>query len=158
MHSQLPVSQHCGKSSETGAWTSSHSPTADVFEAISRHLTLSRPHQGSFRCGECKPGFTGDQVDGCLGTRLCPNGKPNPCDANAECVVQRDGSIGCVVKTLRLDTEASASRNVLLHIRSCPQNVMLPLLCVSVLCSVASAGQVMATCVERTQILTHILT
>uniref|UniRef100_A0A8D3C6U9 Thrombospondin 4a n=1 Tax=Scophthalmus maximus TaxID=52904 RepID=A0A8D3C6U9_SCOMX len=50
---------------------------------------------GSFRCGECQTGFTGDQVTGCEGTRLCPNGQPNPCDANAECVVERDGSISC---------------------------------------------------------------
>ncbi|KAM3611903.1 uncharacterized protein V6R79_025596 [Siganus canaliculatus] len=51
---------------------------------------------GSFRCGECKAGFTGDQSRGCRGTRLCPNGQPNPCHANAECVVERDGSISCV--------------------------------------------------------------
>uniref|UniRef100_A0A3Q3E234 Thrombospondin 4a n=1 Tax=Hippocampus comes TaxID=109280 RepID=A0A3Q3E234_HIPCM len=51
---------------------------------------------GAFLCGDCKNGFTGDQASGCQGTRLCSNGQPNPCDANAECVVQRDGSIGCV--------------------------------------------------------------
>nr|XP_040052565.1 thrombospondin-4a [Gasterosteus aculeatus aculeatus]XP_040052566.1 thrombospondin-4a [Gasterosteus aculeatus aculeatus] len=51
---------------------------------------------GSFRCGECKAGFTGDQVGGCHGTRLCPNGQPSPCHTNGECVVERDGSISCV--------------------------------------------------------------
>ncbi|XP_041642868.1 thrombospondin-4a isoform X1 [Cheilinus undulatus] len=51
---------------------------------------------GSFRCGDCKTGFTGDQVSGCQGTRLCPDGQPNPCDVNAECVVERDGSISCM--------------------------------------------------------------
>ncbi|XP_061673873.1 thrombospondin-4a isoform X2 [Syngnathoides biaculeatus] len=50
---------------------------------------------GSFQCGDCKNGFTGDQASGCRGTRLCANGQPNLCDANAECVVQRDGSFGC---------------------------------------------------------------
>ncbi|XP_034398023.1 thrombospondin-4a [Cyclopterus lumpus] len=51
---------------------------------------------GSFRCGECNTGFTGDQARGCHGTRLCPNGQPSPCAANAVCVVERDGSISCV--------------------------------------------------------------
>uniref|UniRef100_A0A6Q2Y6A8 TSP C-terminal domain-containing protein n=1 Tax=Esox lucius TaxID=8010 RepID=A0A6Q2Y6A8_ESOLU len=50
---------------------------------------------GSFRCGECKSGFSGDQVKGCKGERLCGNGQPNPCDSNAQCVVERDGSISC---------------------------------------------------------------
>uniref|UniRef100_A0AAR2L0K3 Thrombospondin 4a n=1 Tax=Pygocentrus nattereri TaxID=42514 RepID=A0AAR2L0K3_PYGNA len=48
---------------------------------------------GSFHCGECKPGFTGDQVSGC---RQCGNAQTNPCDINAECIVERDGSISCV--------------------------------------------------------------
>ncbi|XP_062873499.1 thrombospondin-4a [Trichomycterus rosablanca] len=66
---------------------------------------------GSFQCGDCMPGFTGDQVSGCkqigpwpgsgtlepaaLSKRLCGNGQPNPCDANAQCKVERDGSISC---------------------------------------------------------------
>ncbi|KAK7933574.1 hypothetical protein WMY93_004470 [Mugilogobius chulae] len=52
--------------------------------------------KGSFYCGECKTGFTGDQSSGCQGTRLCLNGLPNPCDDNGNCVLERDGSIGCV--------------------------------------------------------------
>lgn len=44
-------------------------------------------------------GFTGDQVSGCHGERLCLNGQPSPCHPNAECVVERDGSISCVVRT-----------------------------------------------------------
>uniref|UniRef100_A0A8C1DAH7 Thrombospondin 4a n=1 Tax=Cyprinus carpio carpio TaxID=630221 RepID=A0A8C1DAH7_CYPCA len=57
---------------------------------------------GAFHCGICKTGFRGDQNSGCRSTgldpapltgRLCGNGQPNPCDVNAECVVERDGSI-----------------------------------------------------------------
>uniref|UniRef100_A0A3P9KP83 Thrombospondin 4a n=1 Tax=Oryzias latipes TaxID=8090 RepID=A0A3P9KP83_ORYLA len=51
---------------------------------------------GSFRCGDCKTGFTGDQIRGCHGSRLCPNGQPSPCDIHGECIVERDGSISCV--------------------------------------------------------------
>lgn len=83
---------------------------------------------GSFSCGECKPGYTGDQIRGCrlsgdgsshdtgpgpgsdtgdgsgtaisaaISSRQCGNGQPNPCDVNAECVIERDGSISCVCK------------------------------------------------------------
>uniref|UniRef100_A0A8C1VZ37 Thrombospondin 4a n=1 Tax=Cyprinus carpio TaxID=7962 RepID=A0A8C1VZ37_CYPCA len=59
---------------------------------------------GAFHCGICKTGFRGDQNSGCRSTgldpapltgRLCGNGQPNPCDVNAECVVERDGRISC---------------------------------------------------------------
>ncbi|XP_051974686.1 thrombospondin-4-B-like [Xyrauchen texanus] len=59
---------------------------------------------GAFHCGNCKTGFMGDQRTGCKGIgpgpapimdRLCGNGQPNPCDINAECVMERDGSINC---------------------------------------------------------------
>ncbi|CAB1322066.1 unnamed protein product [Coregonus sp. 'balchen'] len=50
---------------------------------------------GSFHCGECESGFPGDQVRGCRRERLCGNGQQNPCDNNAQCVVERDGSISC---------------------------------------------------------------
>uniref|UniRef100_A0A671RGW1 Thrombospondin-4-B-like n=1 Tax=Sinocyclocheilus anshuiensis TaxID=1608454 RepID=A0A671RGW1_9TELE len=62
---------------------------------------------GAFHCGICKTGFTGDQNSGCRSTgldpapltdRLCGKGQPNPCDINAECVVERDGSISCSCK------------------------------------------------------------
>uniref|UniRef100_A0A8C7ZQY7 Thrombospondin 4a n=1 Tax=Oryzias sinensis TaxID=183150 RepID=A0A8C7ZQY7_9TELE len=43
---------------------------------------------GSFRCGDCKTGFTGDQIRGCHGSRLCPNGQPSPCDIHGECIFQ----------------------------------------------------------------------
>ncbi|XP_053726284.1 thrombospondin-4a [Synchiropus splendidus] len=51
---------------------------------------------GSFRCADCKRGFTGDQIRGCHVNRLCPNGQPNPCHEMAECVLQRDRSVTCV--------------------------------------------------------------
>ncbi|XP_075871225.1 thrombospondin-4a [Nelusetta ayraudi] len=50
---------------------------------------------GSFSCGGCKTGFTGDQARGCQGTRLCPNGQPNQCHGSAECVLQMDGTVAC---------------------------------------------------------------
>lgn len=92
LHCQLALLQLYSKTTGTGVWLLSHCLIACFW------LCLCCPHQGSFRCGECKTGFTGDQVRGCHGTRLCPNGLPNPCDTNAECVVERDGSISCVVR------------------------------------------------------------
>ncbi|XP_022686668.1 cartilage oligomeric matrix protein-like isoform X2 [Varroa jacobsoni] len=44
--------------------------------------------QGSFRCGDCIEGFSGNQTSGCR-TRpgLCPDG--SECDGNAECFMRR---------------------------------------------------------------------
>uniref|UniRef100_A0A3B3TD39 Thrombospondin 4b n=1 Tax=Paramormyrops kingsleyae TaxID=1676925 RepID=A0A3B3TD39_9TELE len=51
---------------------------------------------GSYHCGTCKIGYTGDQAKGCKPERGCGNSLRNPCDANAQCVEERDGSISCV--------------------------------------------------------------
>uniref|UniRef100_A0AAY4EWP8 Uncharacterized protein n=1 Tax=Denticeps clupeoides TaxID=299321 RepID=A0AAY4EWP8_9TELE len=51
---------------------------------------------GSYHCGGCKPGFTGDQVKGCRPERSCGNNLQNPCSPHAVCVEERDGSISCM--------------------------------------------------------------
>ncbi|XP_062867158.1 thrombospondin-4-B [Trichomycterus rosablanca] len=50
---------------------------------------------GSYHCGGCKTGFTGDQVKGCKPERSCGNRLQNPCDPNANCIEERDGTITC---------------------------------------------------------------
>ncbi|KAJ8285495.1 hypothetical protein GJAV_G00027440 [Gymnothorax javanicus] len=50
---------------------------------------------GSFYCGACKPGFTGDQGTGCRPEKTCGNNLQNPCGENAHCVMERDGTISC---------------------------------------------------------------
>ncbi|KAK3555936.1 hypothetical protein QTP86_029754 [Hemibagrus guttatus] len=50
---------------------------------------------GSYRCGGCKTGFTGDQVRGCKPEKSCGNRLQNPCDPNAQCIEERDGTITC---------------------------------------------------------------
>uniref|UniRef100_A0A8D0CZP7 Thrombospondin 4b n=1 Tax=Sander lucioperca TaxID=283035 RepID=A0A8D0CZP7_SANLU len=50
---------------------------------------------GSYHCGSCKSGFTGDQVKGCKPEMSCGNSLTNPCDINAQCIAERDGSIHC---------------------------------------------------------------
>ncbi|KAJ8261271.1 hypothetical protein COCON_G00169940 [Conger conger] len=50
---------------------------------------------GSYHCGSCKEGYVGDQVKGCKPEKSCGNSLQNPCDDNAQCTTERDGSISC---------------------------------------------------------------
>nr|AAH95593.1 Thrombospondin 4b [Danio rerio] len=50
---------------------------------------------GSYQCGRCKTGFTGDQIRGCKPEKSCGNRLQNPCDPNAQCTEERDGTITC---------------------------------------------------------------
>lgn len=69
-----------------------------VFFAVqSRNQMCFAPAQGSYHCGSCKTGFTGDQVKGCKPEISCGNSLTNPCDVNAQCIPERDGSITCQV-------------------------------------------------------------
>ncbi|KAM3843768.1 thrombospondin-4 isoform 1-T1 [Vipera latastei] len=51
---------------------------------------------GSYHCGACKPGFTGDQVRGCRAERSCRNRVLNPCSIHADCSEIKQGDILCV--------------------------------------------------------------
>nr|KAF6491246.1 thrombospondin 4 [Molossus molossus] len=51
---------------------------------------------GSYRCGPCKPGYTGDQTRGCKTEHNCRNPELNPCSVNAQCVEERQGDVTCV--------------------------------------------------------------
>lgn len=53
--------------------------------------------QGSYRCGPCKPGYTGDQVKGCKAEKSCRNRALNPCSVYAQCIEERQGEISCTV-------------------------------------------------------------
>uniref|UniRef100_A0A671QEW8 Thrombospondin-4-B n=1 Tax=Sinocyclocheilus anshuiensis TaxID=1608454 RepID=A0A671QEW8_9TELE len=50
---------------------------------------------GSYQCGRCKTGFTGDQIRGCKPEKSCGNRLQNPCNPNAKCTEERDGTITC---------------------------------------------------------------
>ncbi|XP_020636619.3 cartilage oligomeric matrix protein isoform X1 [Pogona vitticeps] len=77
---------------------------SDINECESGRGTTCVPNsicintRGSYKCGACKPGFTGDQVSGCRRKteRRCPNGELSPCHEKAECIVERDGTLACV--------------------------------------------------------------
>uniref|UniRef100_A0AAV2MEH8 EGF-like domain-containing protein n=1 Tax=Knipowitschia caucasica TaxID=637954 RepID=A0AAV2MEH8_KNICA len=50
---------------------------------------------GSYKCGGCRPGFLGNQTAGCFARTSCSGLTFNPCDANAQCRVERSGAITC---------------------------------------------------------------
>uniref|UniRef100_A0A673IRZ3 Thrombospondin-3a-like n=1 Tax=Sinocyclocheilus rhinocerous TaxID=307959 RepID=A0A673IRZ3_9TELE len=50
---------------------------------------------GSYRCGQCKFGYVGNQTTGCFPRKSCAMLSFNPCDTNAHCVIQRNGDVTC---------------------------------------------------------------
>lgn len=103
LHPRLAVSQLCGRN---GQMISSERDNTVLgvrsgsFFAItvqSRNQMCFARAQGSYHCGSCKTGFTGDQVKGCKPELSCGNSLTNPCDVNAQCIPERDGSITCQV-------------------------------------------------------------
>ena len=55
--------------------------------AIVYMVSMVTTLQGGSRCGDCLPGFYGDQTRGCsAAVNVCPDGRTN-CDENANCVI-----------------------------------------------------------------------
>ncbi|KAJ8386537.1 hypothetical protein AAFF_G00170070 [Aldrovandia affinis] len=50
---------------------------------------------GSYKCGQCKMGFIGNQTTGCFPRRSCATLPFNPCDVNAHCIMERNGDVTC---------------------------------------------------------------
>ncbi|KAL2084569.1 hypothetical protein ACEWY4_020087 [Coilia grayii] len=50
---------------------------------------------GSYFCGGCKVGYIGNQTAGCHPRKTCASLDFNPCDANAHCVIERNGGVTC---------------------------------------------------------------
>ncbi|KAJ8335208.1 hypothetical protein SKAU_G00408470 [Synaphobranchus kaupii] len=50
---------------------------------------------GSYKCGQCKVGFYGNQTAGCFPWRSCATLGFNPCDVNAHCIMERNGDVSC---------------------------------------------------------------
>uniref|UniRef100_A0A493T6C0 Thrombospondin-4 n=2 Tax=Anas platyrhynchos TaxID=8839 RepID=A0A493T6C0_ANAPP len=51
---------------------------------------------GSYHCGQCKSGYTGDQVRGCQAERSCRSRALNPCSVHARCIEERRGEVTCI--------------------------------------------------------------
>lgn len=153
LHPRLAVSQLCGRNgrrilSERDAARLSAPglvpPLQLPFKAETR-CVFARA-QGSYHCGSCKTGFTGDQVKGCKPEISCGNSLTNPCDVNAQCIPERDGSVTCqVAPFFFFDSELYTSL-VFFYYSILGGVILLP--------SVESAGLEMDTSVARTRTLT----
>lgn len=103
LHWKLSVSQLCGKTNAKYYWNTTHGSCMAIISVVwvsncgPKKPDVFIPAQGSYHCGSCKSGFTGDQMKGCKPELSCSNSLTNPCDINAQCTVERDGSISCQV-------------------------------------------------------------
>ena len=63
-------------------------------------------HQGSFYCGECKPGWVGWADDsfpyGCRAANFCASATDNDCNENAYCIYIGPGQYKCEVRAFIL--------------------------------------------------------
>lgn len=104
LHPRLAVSQLCGRAASAVSTRYNVLRSGPCRSSPQPYLWLLAVFfaQGSYHCGSCKTGFTGDQVKGCKPEISCGNSLTNPCDVNAQCIPERDGSITCQVAPLYL--------------------------------------------------------
>lgn len=60
--------------------------------------SLCSNYPGFYECGECLPGYSGSQEEGCYPDRMCPDGSINTCHEHADCNILRGGIKVCECK------------------------------------------------------------